>query len=229
TPGCAQGNAPCGRRASRGRGSGWSDVPPFCERWLGCRRHLAPESGRSPRAGHFRVWSSVGYMDRASRRYAGPCSGGTSPSLNRLLTASTRTGASGRDGFSSIMPTTSTTVGAPGATNSAEPRSDVVHRRRRRWTDERRGTVRSRQRYSARVQPLSMKVSTSYALLVLGDPSSAVPDPVPGVLVSRNRSCVVIGCVPDVDGDTDLAVGTIGSLATDDPLVFDGMVDLPTR
>jgi hypothetical protein len=51
------------------------------------------------------------------------------------------------------------------------------------------------------------------------------PTPVPGLLVSRNRACVAVGSVADVDAETDLAVGRIGSLATDDPIVFDGLVD----
>lgn len=74
-----------------------------------------------------------------------------------------------------------------------------------------------------------MKVLAPYALLVLGDPTSAVPEPVAGVLVSWNKSSVVVGCLPDVEGDTELVVGRMASIATDDPIVFDGIVDLPSR
>lgn len=73
--------------------------------------------------------------------------------------------------------------------------------------------------------PLPIKVLAPDAVLVLGDPTSAVPAPGPRSAVSRNRACVAVGSVPDVDAETDLAVGRIGSLATDDPIVFDGLVD----
>lgn len=79
------------------------------------------------------------------------------------------------------------------------------------------------------MQTLSMKVEVQYAILILGDPESLVPELARGALVASNEWCVVVGCMPDVDGETEIVVGDMDAMASIDPVVFDGVVALPTR
>lgn len=80
-----------------------------------------------------------------------------------------------------------------------------------------------------RMTLLSLRAPIEYAVLLLGDRNGKFPRTMEGKLVASTESSIAVTCIPDADGDTEIIVGSSEEIATDDALVFDGVVCLPTQ
>jgi len=74
------------------------------------------------------------------------------------------------------------------------------------------------------------KVAPPNSLLFISDPSrESVPDFEEGKLILATASCVSVGCLMYLDGDTEVAVGSPDEVAFGAAPAFDGMLETPNR
>jgi hypothetical protein len=73
-------------------------------------------------------------------------------------------------------------------------------------------------------------VRPPYAVIIVGDPACEPPESLGGQLIGSTSSCVAIGTLSDVDGDTRIRMlDAEDAVNLPAHLVFEGELELPTR
>ena len=76
----------------------------------------------------------------------------------------------------------------------------------------------------------SRTIGLPNALVVIMDPTAGVvPRSMGNAAVASTDSCVVVGCLSEVDGETDITLGDMDQINTGDHLLFTGEMKTPNR
>jgi hypothetical protein len=75
----------------------------------------------------------------------------------------------------------------------------------------------------------TVAVRPQYSLIVICDPTAKVnvPDWPYGASLAASDSCILCGCYPEVDGPTQVTLGTIEDVRPSGPQVFEGTLKTP--
>jgi len=75
---------------------------------------------------------------------------------------------------------------------------------------------------------VSVRISPVNSLIFVHGPNRWVsPLPVRGQLIWFNSSCVATACYPEIEGPTEIVLGSGDEVALRTPPAFDGLVDSP--
>jgi len=76
-----------------------------------------------------------------------------------------------------------------------------------------------------------LRLRPPYAQIMIRDPSARVEVPLweRGVPLVASDTCILCGCCPDTEGETQITVGTSDQVTTAAPLLFDGVLKTPGR
>jgi hypothetical protein len=77
-----------------------------------------------------------------------------------------------------------------------------------------------------------IRISPPNSIVFICDPSSRevdVPEYVTGQLIAATQSCISVGTLAEMDGETEISLSDVPSSAELGELVFDGMVRTPGR
>jgi hypothetical protein len=73
------------------------------------------------------------------------------------------------------------------------------------------------------------KISPPNSLIFISDRDGGVPpEPVLGPLILATSSCITVGCLAEMDGETEITLGPAGSVAPNGPPAFDGDLETPS-
>lgn len=73
------------------------------------------------------------------------------------------------------------------------------------------------------------KISPPNSMIVIWDRDGGVPpEPVRGPLILSTSSCITVGCLAEMDGETEITLGPAGSVAPNGPPAFDGDLETPS-
>jgi hypothetical protein len=76
----------------------------------------------------------------------------------------------------------------------------------------------------------SAKIAPPYSLVLVGDPSGReIPDIVPGSVIASTSSCIAVGCLSEVDGETDFTLGATRDVNPGIDPAFEGELKTPNR
>lgn len=76
--------------------------------------------------------------------------------------------------------------------------------------------------------PTSTKIAPPNSLLLVSDRNGgAVPEITRGHDLWSTSSCIVIGCLAFMDGETDVSLGGAADINPGNPPTFDGMLETP--
>jgi hypothetical protein len=76
----------------------------------------------------------------------------------------------------------------------------------------------------------SRTIGLPNALVVIMDPTAGVvPRSMGNAAVASTDSCVVVGCLSEVDGETDITLGDMDQVDAGDHLLFTGEMKTPNR
>lgn len=75
----------------------------------------------------------------------------------------------------------------------------------------------------------TLRARPPYSQIMMRDPSAKVevPEWKKGVPFVATDTCILYGCYPDMDGETQITVGTADQIDADSSPVFDGMLRTP--
>ena len=77
---------------------------------------------------------------------------------------------------------------------------------------------------------VSVKANPPNCLVAIAGSPTAAPRSMPSEpAVAATRGCVVVGCMPDCDGPTEITMGQTSAIKSDGHFIFDGMIDTPNR
>ena len=76
----------------------------------------------------------------------------------------------------------------------------------------------------------SARVSPPNSIVFISDPNGGeAPDPVWGAMILSTPSCISVGCLPEVDGETEITLGPAQEVDTGDLPDFTGTLETPNR
>jgi hypothetical protein len=79
------------------------------------------------------------------------------------------------------------------------------------------------------VMSISIKVAPSNSLIGISDADKGVvPDSIPETGIAATESCILVACLPEVDGDTEITLGLAREVDPGDSPVFDGQLATPS-
>src|SRR6516225_5434686 len=78
--------------------------------------------------------------------------------------------------------------------------------------------------------PKSVRIRVLNSLLVIRDENSRdFPDIDRTGVVWSSPSCILVGCMPDCDGETHVTIGHANEIRQDGKLIFDSRLETPSR
>lgn len=78
--------------------------------------------------------------------------------------------------------------------------------------------------------PVSLKAAPPHSVVLVCDFESAdVPQSMLGGLISANSGCIAVGCLSELDGETEFVLGTTNEVDSGQGSAFDGYLETPTR
>jgi hypothetical protein len=76
---------------------------------------------------------------------------------------------------------------------------------------------------------VSMRVAPSNSLIGISDVEKGIaPDIDPKSSIVATESCILVACLPEVDGDTEITLGRAGDVDPGKTPAFDGQLATPT-
>lgn len=77
--------------------------------------------------------------------------------------------------------------------------------------------------------PKTLKIAPANSLIIISDVSGGIgPEFIPGRLVLSTSTMISVGCLANVDGETQVTLGSAVELAPGVPLVFEGELETPS-
>lgn len=75
----------------------------------------------------------------------------------------------------------------------------------------------------------SIKIAPPNFIIGVSDAQKGlVPDNVPKTGIAATDSCILVACLPDVDGETEIVLGPASEVDPGTPPAFDGQLATPT-
>ena len=76
----------------------------------------------------------------------------------------------------------------------------------------------------------SAKIAPPYSLVLVGDPSGReIPNIVAGSVIASTSSCIAVGCLSEVDGETEFTLGATPDVNPGIDPAFEGKLKTPNR
>jgi hypothetical protein len=76
----------------------------------------------------------------------------------------------------------------------------------------------------------STKVAPPHSLVLVMDSGGGdIPESMGEGLIASTDSCIAIGCKPEIDGATDISLGSLNEMDAELIIVFDGFLPTPNR
>ncbi len=76
----------------------------------------------------------------------------------------------------------------------------------------------------------SIRVAPPNSVVLVEDSSGGeIPDSMKQSLIAATDSCIAVGCMAEDDGETEIVLGSYGSVDADKELVFEGLLQTPNR
>jgi hypothetical protein len=77
---------------------------------------------------------------------------------------------------------------------------------------------------------ISAKVAPPYSVVVITDPSGGqTPDTMSGSIIAATESCIAVGCLCDIDGETEFTLGAGPEVDPGSEPTFQGTLQTPNR
>jgi hypothetical protein len=77
---------------------------------------------------------------------------------------------------------------------------------------------------------ISQKLAPPYSIVLISDPAGGkVPYGVRGQLIVATNSSVAVGCLSEVDGETEFVLGASSEVNPGEPPTFEGKISTPSR
>jgi hypothetical protein len=76
----------------------------------------------------------------------------------------------------------------------------------------------------------SKRVAPPYSVVLISDSGGGkIPDGMRGQLIVATNSCVAVGCLSEVDGETEFVLGASAEVSPGEPPTFEGKLRTPGR
>jgi hypothetical protein len=76
----------------------------------------------------------------------------------------------------------------------------------------------------------STKAAVQYSIILIMDSKNvAIPDCMGGKLVTTTESCIVVGCKPDCDGETEILLSSAQEIDPGESPIFEGILATPSH
>jgi hypothetical protein len=75
----------------------------------------------------------------------------------------------------------------------------------------------------------SLKIAPPYSLVLICDPEEAeIPKSMEGGIIASTSSCIAVGCRAEIDGETEIVLGSVSEVDPDDEPIFQGHLKTPS-
>jgi hypothetical protein len=77
---------------------------------------------------------------------------------------------------------------------------------------------------------VSLRAAPQNAVVLVGDPNNCeIPRTMSGELIAATNSCIAVGCLADIDGESEFTLGLASEVNPGHEPAFEGILDTPNR